>query len=225
MKDLFFTRFFPTMEAEGNGGTGGTTSSEPSANSKSTEPTTTQQTTTEPTRVFTQEELNRIAANEKRQGMASALKTLGFEDEKVAQEWVKKYREFEESKKDDLTKAQETLEAEKREKDELAKKADLLEKRFKVVASGVPADKADDVVLLAMAKVTDNKTFEECLEDLKNTYPIFFEAGASAGSVGTGTGGTPPRKSVNSGKDGSIGKRLAEQRKTSTQTKKSYFSN
>lgn len=212
-------RFFPMMDAEGSGGTGGTQDVEPvthGAEARNAEPQT------ETQRTFTQEDLNRIAAQEKRQGMASALKALGFEDEKSAQEWIKKQREIEDSKKDEATKALEKLQLEKQAKAEAEKKADLLEKRFKVVASGAPADKADDVVLLATAKMTDGKTFEECLEDLKKTYPMFFEAGTATGSTGTGTGGTPPRSKANTGA-GSIGKRLAEQRKSKAPQKSGYF--
>lgn len=177
-------------------------------------------------KTFTQEDLNRIAAQEKRQGVASVLKALGFEKEDDAKAFVEKYREVEDNKKDDLTKVQEQLETEKKAKEEAERKADLIEKKLKVASLGVAADKIEDVVTLALAKVTDSKDFETALEDLKTSYSMLFEGGASAGSHGTGGTGNPPR-SGKSGIEGGIGKRLAEQKKQSyAQTnKQSYFSN
>lgn len=219
--DLFKTRFLPMMEGEGRGGAGGAPLTEPSAspNEPPAEPNA------DPPKSFTQEDLNRIAANEKRQGMSSVLRTLGFEKEEDAKAFVEKYKELEDSKKDDLAKAQETLETEKKAKEEAEKKAELLDRKFKVVSAGVSADKADDIVILATAKMMDGKTFEDALEDLKKAYPSFFEADSSNTGLGTGTGGNPPRGRTGGSSAGSIGKRLAEQKKTGTTQKKSYFSN
>lgn len=219
--DLFKTRFLPMMEGEGGVGTGGAPLTEPSSspNEPPAEPNA------DPPKSFTQEDLNRIAANEKRQGMSSILRTLGFEKEEDAKAFVEKYKELEDSKKDDLAKAQETLEMEKKAKEEAEKKAELLDRKFKVVAAGVSADKADDIVILATAKMMDGKTFEDALEDLKKAYPSFFEADSGNIGSGTGTGGNPPRGRNGGSSVGNIGKRLAEQKKTGTQQKKSYFSN
>lgn len=176
-------------------------------------------------KVFTQAELNRIAAQEKRQGMASVLKSLGFEKEEDAKAFVEQYRKAEEEKKDELQKAQESIDAEKKAKADAERKADLLDKKFKVVSAGVSADKADDVVTLALAKVTEDKDFDTVLEELKTAYPVFFETATA--DKGTGSGGTPPRATNKSTTDSGIGKRLAEQRKTSSQAQKSgsYFNN
>ena len=65
----------------------------------------------------------------------------------------------------------------------------------------------------------------QALEDLKKAYPSFFEADSSNTGLGTGTGGNPPRGRNGGSSAGSIGKRLAEQKKTGTTQKKSYFSN
>ena len=218
--DLFKTRFLPMMEGEGGGGTGAMPPTEPSAPN---EPPA--ELNAEQPKSFTQEDLNRIAANEKRQGMSSILRTLGFEKEEDAKAFVEKYKELEDSKKDDLAKAQENLETEKKAKEEAEKKAELLNRKFKVVAAGVSADKVDDIVILATAKMMDGKTFEDVLEDLKKAYPSFFETDSSNTGLGTGTGGNPPRGRNGGSSAGSIGKRLAEQKKTGTSQKKSYFSN
>ena len=86
------------------------------------------------------------------------------------------------------------------------------------------ADKVDDIVILATAKMMDGKTFEDVLEDLKR-LTLLFETDSSNTGLGTGTGGNPPRGRNGGSSAGSIGKRLAEQKKTGTSQKKSYFSN
>lgn len=232
----FKTRILPLFAHEG-GATGATGTTDLASGTAATATTgTTDNTATATTatgtastdntggKVFTQAELNRIAAQEKRQGMASVLKSLGFEKEEDAKAFVEQYRKAEEEKKDELQKAQELIEAEKRAKAEAEKRADLLDKKFKVISAGVSADKADDIVTLACAKLTDGVDFDTALEQLKTIYPVFFEA--SVTSKGTGSGGTPPRASGKSATDNGIGKRLAEQRKTTqAQNSKSYFNN
>lgn len=197
----------PMFEEDGAGGGGG---NEPNEGGEPNDEKT-----------FTQEELNRIAAQEKRQGMAAVLKALGFEKEEDAKAFVEKYREEEEKNKGELEKANEALETEKNAKASAEKKAEMLEKKLQVVAMGVSADKADDIITLASAKVTDDKPFETVLEDLKKTYPVLF---GEDESTGTGGAGKPPRGGKNE-TEGGIGKRLAEQRKSSAQKKRSYFSN
>lgn len=207
------------MDGEGSGGTGGTGSDGGAGGSEGGEGEKGEKT-------FTQEDLNRIAAQEKRQGAASILKALGFEKEEDAKKFVETYRKAENEKKDDLEKAKEETETEKKAKLEAEKKADMLEKKFKVVAAGVSADKADDVLILANAKAVDGKSFEDALEEVKKSYPSLFEQQSSDPNKGTGTGGNPPRSKGGSGQS-TLGKRLAEQRRASSQnnTKKSYFSN
>lgn len=218
MKYLFDKlRFLPMMEGEGNGGSEGNNDDKGSNNSSGgTEPKT-----------FTQEDLNRIAAQEKRQGMSSVLKALGFEKEEDAKAFVEKYKKEERDKKDDLTKAKEDLESEKTAKSQAEAKAELLERKFKVVSAGVSPDSAEDVVLLATAKAVDGKTFDDALEEVKKAYPMFFDGQGSEGSGGTGGNVNGARSRNKSGSKDSIGKRLAEQKKSSSEAskKQSYFSN
>lgn len=206
---LLRKNFSPFLEGEGGGGTGGT-GGEPNP------------TGGEPSKTFTQEDLNRIAAQEKRQGAASILKVLGFESEEKAKEYLEAKRKEDEDKKGDLEKAKEAEALANKAKAEAEAKASLLEKKFKVIALGVSADKADDIVTLATAKAVEGKTFDDVVEDLKKTYPELFTQTEKRG--GTGSNGNPPRgKNIN--EEDSIGKRLAEQRKTKSQTqKKGYFS-
>lgn len=222
---LFRKKFMPFFEEDGKGGTGGTGGTDGANAQNQNEPqNNSNQNQNEPPKTFTQEELNRIAAQEKRQGASSILKALGFESEDAAKAYLEAKRKEDDEKKDDLQKAKDAEAAANTAKAAAEAKAALLEKRFKVVALGVSADKADDIVTLATSKAIDGKTFDDAIEDLKKTYPELFEAKVEKRG-GTGSGGNPPR-GKNTGEDDSLGKRLAEQRKASkSQNKKnSYFS-
>lgn len=220
---LFRKNLMPFFEGDGKGGTGGT-GGEQCGEPKDGDPKDGAGEQNKNQKTFTQEDLNRIAAQEKRQGASSILKALGFESEEKAKEYLEAKRKEDDEKKDDLQKAKDAEAAANTAKAAAEAKAALLEKRFKVVSMGVSADKADDIVTLATAKAVDGKTFEDAVEDLKKAYPELF-MGKQEERRGTGSGGNPPR-GKNTGDDDSIGKRLAEKRKTSkSQNKKnSYFS-
>ena len=65
-----------------------------------------------PSKVFTQEEVSRMMAEEKRQGRMSVLKELGVEDEASAKDALSKYQAGIEAQKSDLQKAQDAIKAE-----------------------------------------------------------------------------------------------------------------
>lgn len=172
-------------------------------------------------KIFTQEELNSIIASEKQKNQAAVYKHLGFESAEDAKAFIDKYKEEEDKKKDDLTKANEQAEALRKEKEAEAKKAKKLEYKFEAMKEGCDAKNADDVVTLVMNKMSDDKDFATALKEVKETYPTMFDSSNSDGN-GTGTGGNPPRGK--GGKDISgIGKRLAEQRKTNSASKENNY--
>lgn len=192
-----------SLEENGDGGSGG---NEPPKN--------------EPSKTFTQEDLNRIAAQEKRQGQNSILKSLGFESEEDAKTYLEAKRKEDEDKKDDLKKAQEAEQAAQAAKKAAEAQAALIEKKYKVVAMGVPADNVDDIVVLANAKVTDKKSFEDALEDIKKSYPALFTTN-NPNNNGTGNSSNPPRGGKTENE--SMGKRLAAKRKSSAIKDDTYF--
>lgn len=188
------------MDADGNGG------GEPDPKEPVDEPK------------FTQEQVNAITAAEKRKNIAGVYKGLGFESEEDAKAFIEKYREQEENNKSELEKANSTiakLEAEKRA--EMANATDL-EYRFKAMEEGCDPKSAKDIVVLAKAKMTDDKDFESALKEVKDQYPSMFNTVGG----GTGGGGTTPRKKTETDLSG-IGKRLAEQRKSSSTTKDNEY--
>lgn len=228
MKDLFGTlRFLPLLQEDGSGGGGNNSGTAPDGAGNNSGIDSHSSTSTEEGKTFTQGDLNRIAAQEKRQGMVSMLKALGFEKEEDAKAFVEKYRKEENEKKDDLTKAQGELTTANSEKSKAEERAEMLERKLKAVSAGVPAKNVDDIVLLAAAKTTDGKTFDDALEEVKKAYPMLFaETGGPAGESGTGGSVNGARARKHTSESG-IGKRLAEQKRASSKSQKKqvYFSN
>ena len=170
-------------------------------------------------KTFTQEQVNSMIAAEKRKNLSSVYKGLGFDSEEAAKAFVDKYKGEEEKNKTDLVKAQERasqLEAEKRAE---AAKAQDLQYRFDAMAEGCDAKSAADVVVIAKAKMSDDKDFAAALKEVKEQYPAMFGQTDNGNGGGTGGGGTSPRQKLKSGDLSGIGKRLAEQRKQNNTTK------
>ena len=74
-------------------------------------------------------------------------------------------------------------------------------------------------MVLAKAKMSDDKDFAAALKEVKEQYPAMFGQTDNGNGGGTGGGGTSPRQKLKSGDLSGIGKRLAEQRKQNSTTK------
>lgn len=174
-------------------------------------------------KTFTQEQVNSMIAAEKRKNLSSVYKGLGFESEEAAKQFVEKYKQEEEKNKSDLVKAQEEAKKAQEEKAAEAARAQDLQYKFDAIAEGCDTKSAEDVVVLAKAKMSDDKDFAAALKEVKEQYPAMF--GQSAGGGGTGGGGTSPRGKLKVGDVSGMGKRLAEQRKQNNNTAKDneYF--
>lgn len=175
-------------------------------------------------KTFTQEEVNRMMAKEKREGKLSVLKELGVEDVKNAKEGLKKYQEYLDAQKTEAQRAQEEAQRLAEEKAELEKKALMADIQVSALKSGIKADFLDDAIILAQSKKTDNTTYEDIFNKLKQTYPNF--AGTATTPAPKGTGNMPkPTAGQQQATADDYGKRLAEARlaqKTVT-NKGNYF--
>lgn len=172
-------------------------------------------------KTFTQNQVNSMIAAEKRKNFSSVYKNLGFESEEAAKEFVEKYKDQEEQEKSDLVKEQEKTKQLAAEKAAEQAKAEDLQYRFDAIEEGCDAKSAADVVVLAKAKMSDDKDFATALKEVKEQYPAMF---GHADNFGTGGGGTSPRSKLKSGDLSGIGKRLAEQRKENNRVKNyDYF--
>lgn len=179
----------------------------------------------EQNKTFTQAEVSAMMAKEKNQGRLAVLKELGVEDAKTAKEGLSKYKEYLDSQKTDLEKAQGETAAEKTARLAAEQKAQLLENSLAAIKLGVKPDCVEDVMALATAKVSDTKSFADVMAELKTKYPSFFgeDASGSGGEANKGTGGNVGSKK-SAGTASGLGARLGAQAKTGEQ-KSSYFNN
>lgn len=176
-------------------------------------------------KTFTQEQVTAMMAKEKKEGRKAMLKKLGFANEAEASKAMKAYRAIMNSQK-----TEEELEAEKNkglegEKSEAEKRAQAAEDKLSCVMAGVRKDSIDDALAVAKLKVTDEKTLDKVLADMKkeSRYAGFFKEDDGADDDEEGTGSEPGHtKKKGKPKKGSYGANLAKGLNKGEQ-KKTYF--
>lgn len=172
-------------------------------------------------KTFTQAEVNRMMANEKKQGMNSVLKKLGFKDVNAASEFVSKYKS-----QDDSSKTDEQRKAEADERvSEAENRATIAEAKAEAMILGAKPEFVDDVITLAMSRITDEKDdFKEIIGSIKTRYPNLFAGDADENNKAgqKGTGGNPGKGAKGKGNEDSLGSRLANARRQNI-VKSSYF--
>lgn len=162
-------------------------------------------------RVFTQEEVNKMMAKEKREGKLSVLKELGVEDVKNAKDGLKRYQDYLDSQKTEAEKAQAEVQRLAQEKAELEEKARMADIQVAALKNGIKADFLEDAIILAQNKKTDAMTYDDIFNELKQSYPSF--AGTVQASTPKGTGDLPkPTATQHQSMADDYGKRLAEAR-------------
>lgn len=174
-------------------------------------------------KTFTQSEVNAMMAKEKNEGKRAILKSLGFKDEEGAKKSIEEYNKYLESKKTDDEKKTEALKTAKSEKDEALKRAIEAESKLACYNAGVSKDYIDDVMLIASSKVTEEKTLDAVLEEMKKDkkYESFFSENSSSNSGGTGSNAGHSSQGGSS-KD-NYGERLAKQTIANQKVKSSFF--
>lgn len=177
-----------------------------------------------PAKTFTQEDVNRMLANEKRQGRQALMKELGLDiNDKDA---AKKAKGILDSHKTQSQLNSEALATEKDARNAAEKRAEAAERKIAVMSLGCKKEFMDEVTALASAKVTDDLDFEAAVKEVKTKMPTLFEDdddGDEGGAGGTGKGQGHKRKS-NSDKPGSLGARLAQGASASVK-ENPYFKN
>lgn len=168
------------------------------------------------TKTFTQEEVNSISANEKRQGKASVLKALGVKSEAEAKKIIDAYNAMM-----NISNQSGNNSGEDDKQSEAEERALKAEQKLSAVMAGVDASSIDDVIAIATLKVTDDKDLDTVLKEMKEDkrYSSFF--GTSGNGAGTGSG-VEHGNSSKGAKVGDFGRKLAEARASST-SKSSYF--
>lgn len=177
-------------------------------------------------KTFTQEEVNRLMKAEKESAKKALLKELGVEDAKSAKDGLAEYKKILDKDKTDAQKAQDDLAAETKAKTEAEKRALLAEAKVEVLSAGCKPEYLDDVITLAMTKVSDDKDLATVVKEMKEDtkYLAFFgESDSGSGDKGTG-GGAGFKRKEGSDKKGGLGSRLGAQVANNT-TKNPYFNN
>lgn len=178
-------------------------------------------------KTFTQDQVNKMMTREKNQGRNAVYKELGIDPKDT--KTVNMFKAFVESQKTNDQKAAEKESEENEKRNELEQRALVAEAKAEAMLLGVKTQFVEDVVTLALAKMSEDSDLKTIIGEFKTKYPAWFgdseEEGKSKGKTGQkGTGSSV--KTFEKGKKGeeskSLGVRLAAQRKSSSK-KSSYW--
>lgn len=185
-------------------------------------------------RTFTQAEVNRMMAREKKQGRQSVINDLGVKDVNELDTYVEQFKQFLENQQNgnkqkdvqDNSVSERVAEAESR-----AMKAEL---KAEALTVGVKSDCVDDVIILALNRYTEGSDMKVIFGEIKTKYPNLFaesqekqtDKKSEKKTVGkNGTGATINFSDDTKGeKSLSLGERLATQKK-SQHVKGNFFGN
>lgn len=177
---------------------------------------------------FTQAEMTARATAEKKQGRRSAFKEMGFKSEKEAKEEMAGYRKWKESQMTPEQKLNAQIKDANDGKSEAEKRAEAAENKLAALEAGVKKDAVEDAVAIAMLKVTEDKSLDDVLNEMKTEpkYKGFFDGSEDDDDDNNANGGTGSSvKHKKASKSDNIGKRLGEQASKSTVTKSNFFRN
>ena len=184
-------------------------------------------------KTFTQEQVTKMMTKEKNQGRAAAMKELGIDPKDTkAMAMVKALLD---SQKTDEQKDAEKLSAEAAALAEAEQRAVKAEVKAEAMQLGVQPKFVEDVVTLALSKLTDDGDLKTLIGELKIKYPVWFEESEEddkddkkdkkkVGQKGTGSSIKDADKKKGGKEEEGLGARLAAQRKASV-PKSSYWGN
>ncbi len=184
-------------------------------------------------KTFTQEQVNKMMTREKNQGRSAALRELGIDpkDSKM----VAMVKALIESQKTDEQKVAEKDAENQTKMNEAERRAQVAEAKAEAMMLGVKTQYVEDVVTLALAKMTEDSDLKTIIGELKTKYPVWFgesedddKGGKDKGKGKTGqkgTGSSVKTSKEDKGKEEKgFGARLAAQRR-GTGKKSSYWGN
>jgi len=185
-------------------------------------------------KTFTQDQVNRMMTREKNQGRNAVYKELGIDPKDT--KMVNMFKAFIESQKTDEQKAAEKESENQTKMNEAEQRAQVAEAKAEAMMLGVKTQYVDDVVTLALAKMTEDSDLKTIIGEFKTKYPIWFgesseEEGKDKKDNGKGktgqrgTGSSVKTSKEDKGKEEKgLGARLAAQRKSGGK-KSSYWGN
>ena len=185
-------------------------------------------------KTFTQEQVNKMMTREKNQGRNAALKELGIDpkDSKM----VAMVKALIESQKTDEQKTAEKDAEAQNKMNEAEQRAQIAEAKAEAMMLGVKTQYVDDVVTLALAKMTEDSDLKTIIGEFKTKYPAWFgesedddkgdknKGKDKTGQKGTGSSVKTSKEDKGKGEEKGLGARLAAQRR-GTGKKSSYWGN
>ena len=96
------------------------------------------------------------------------------------------FHKWQDSQKTAEQLSQEKITAAENGRTEAVKRAEEAEAKCMAYSKGVKADAVDDVIALAMVKVSDSKTIEQAIDEVVTKYPSFCGAAETKSSITTG---------------------------------------
>ena len=135
-------------------------------------------------KTFTQKELDEIV----KQRLERERKGMPTKDE------MKAFKAWQDSQKTAEQISAEKVTAAENGKAEAEKRAEAAEAKCVAFSKGVSAEAVDDVIALAAAKVGDNKTMEQAIDEVLAKYPSFTKAAPPKITTGARMNGSVPQE-------------------------------
>lgn len=123
-------------------------------------------------KVFTQTQVNHMMSTEKKQGKEAALRELGIDPNDAAT--INMIKTFLAAQKTPEQQHQEQLNAQQIKNAELERKAMVAEAKAEALMLGADPQFIDDIVTLAVSKVTDSNDMKSVLTEMKTKYTVWF---------------------------------------------------
>lgn len=124
-------------------------------------------------KVFTQQDVNNIAAREAKKAQEKFLKALGVKDIKDAKSALQEYQRQQDEQMTDYERAQKELKTLSEQNQALEQTIGDYEAKFAALTNEVKPESVDDVVVLAKALVNDETTIDEAVKEVVEKYPHF----------------------------------------------------
>lgn len=180
-------------------------------------------------KTFTQEQVNKMMTKEKNQGRNSVYKELGINPKDTKA--IAMVKALIDSQKSDEQKAAEKESENESKITEAEQRAAFAEAKAEAMMLGVKTQYVEDVVTLALAKMTEDADLKTIIGEFKTKYPVWFgeseedekdDKKSKTGQKGTGSSVKTAEKAKKGEEAKGLGARLAAQRKSSAK-KTSYW--
>lgn len=176
------------------------------------------------TKTYTNAELQKMMAKEKKQGKSAGktelMKELGIDNLDDFKSSLEDFKKYQESQKTEAEKANEKITKAINEKASAEKRAELAEAKVEAMKNGVNPQFVDDVITLALAKKQDGEELSDVIENMKESHKMFFGTNTEDDGTGNNINGKKAPLKV----DG-IGATLGKKKAAANSVKSSYFKN